>query len=168
MASDPGRESILVYGIGNPALTDDGIGPRLVDDLESSCGLPNISFKKGLVGGLEIVESVAGYGSVLFVDAIRTREGIPGSVYEFSVDDFRETLHLSNLHDISFLTALEMARKLNIPIPERIGILAVEVVEDLVFSEEFSPEVRKCYPAILEKAENQLRRFARPRADPAS
>ena len=87
----------LIYGVGNPILTDDGIGPKLVADLEKSGEFPGWEFTTGAVGGLGILERVQGYPEVVFLDAIKTLNGVPGTVYHCGLEDFRETLHLSAL-----------------------------------------------------------------------
>jgi hypothetical protein len=39
---------------------------------------------------------------------------------------------------VSFLTAIEIGKELGMDIPEEIDILAIEIIEDLVFSENYS------------------------------
>ncbi len=145
------KEKILVMGIGNDILTDDGIGPKLIGDLVKM-GLPaEVSFKTVAVGGLELLEDISGYTRIFMIDAIKTAGGRPGNVYFLSPDDFRASMHISNLHDISFITALELGKKLNYELPSEILIIAVEISEDLEFSETLSPALQKQYPGILSK-----------------
>jgi len=147
---------ILILGIGNEILTDDGIGPKLVKDLSKGMLNPGVQWTTACVGGLEIIELIAGYDQVILIDAIKTRGGIPGSVYLFSPHDFRETLHLSNLHDISFLTALKLGEQLGFSLPSDIQIIAIEIIEDEVFSDEFTPPLKKRYPMILKEIKSYL------------
>ncbi|MFH1160477.1 MAG: hydrogenase maturation protease [bacterium] len=149
--------SVLVLGIGNDILTDDGIGPRIIQQIEKEHFPSLFAFQSATVGGLEILEMIAGYREVIFIDAIKTRDGIPGTIYYLSPDNFKETLHLTNLHDINFLHALELGRKLNIDMPSRIQIIAIEIVEDLEFSESFSPPIQAKFPEILQNVRNYLR-----------
>jgi len=148
---------ILVLGIGNEILTDDGIGVRLVDDLQAKCFSAEIVFDKGTVGGLEILEIIQGYREVLFLDAIKTNEGKPGEIYHMDLSDFLETSHLSNLHDVSFIEAIRLGRELGFDLPEKLHIFAVEIVEDMVFSINFTAEIEKQYPVILDTAEHFIR-----------
>lgn len=152
----------LVLGIGNDILMDDGIGPRLVEDLKENMPLPGVEYQTTTLGGLDILEFVEGYDRVVFIDAIKTRDGVPGSVYEFTTGDFKETLHLSNLHDISFLSAIELGRELEFTIPGTIRIFAIEIVEDLVFGETFTPLVQERYESIREKIHARMREILAP------
>jgi hydrogenase maturation protease len=142
---------ILVLGMGNDILTDDGIGPRLASDLPGMITNSNISFNTACCGGLEIIEYIKGYEKVIIIDAIRTKDGKPGDVNYFKLSDFRETSHLSNLHDITFLTALNLGASLDMGLPADLNIIAVEIIEDREFSEEFTIPLKERYPEILNK-----------------
>ena len=141
----------LILGVGNDILTDDGIGSRLVTDLVKLINIPDVHFNTACCGGLEIVEYIKDFNRVIILDAIRTQGGSPGAVYYFIPSDFRETSHLSNMHDVSFLTALELYDTLNLRLPDEIHIIAVEIAEDMKFSEEFTLQLEERYPEILEK-----------------
>ncbi len=144
------NKKTLILGLGNNILTDDGIGPRLVYDLAGMIRNPCIRFDTASCGGLEILEYIKDYEKVVFIDSIRIHDGKPGDVYYFIPSDFRETSHLSNLHDINFLTALELGNSLGLGLPVDLHIIAVGIIEDMVFSEEFTPELKEKYPVILE------------------
>jgi hydrogenase maturation protease len=145
------KNKTLVLGIGNDILTDDGIGPKLCDFLKEEFYDKPIEFEKLNVGGLEILEFIQGYETVIFLDAIKTVDGQIGEVYLYTPNDFRETLHLSNLHDTNFITALELGRSLDFKIPKNMYIIAVEIKEDMVFSEYFTEELAIRYKEIKQK-----------------
>lgn len=144
----PEKNKTLVLGIGNDILTDDGIGPKLCDFLKGQCLTESIDFEKLNVGGLEVLEFINGYETVVFIDAIKTRNGKIGDVYRFTTDDFKETLHLSNLHDTNFITALELGKSLGFQIPGKMIIIAVEIKEDMVFSSSFTKELSSRFSEI--------------------
>jgi len=141
-------DKILILGMGNDILTDDGIGIRLSQELEKIISHPKISFDTLNIGGLEIIEFLMPYETVIILDAIKTLNGIPGDVYHFIPADFKATSHLDNLHDISFLNALEVGKKLGIHVPSNIQIIAVEIVEDMEFGSDFTPQVQARWEEI--------------------
>ena len=143
------KNKILNHGIGNEILTDDGIGPKLVKRLKDTLTHDNIDFETAFVGGLEVLEFMQGYDTVIFIDAIRTMDGIAGTVYKLRPDDFNTTVHLSSIHDVKFLTAVELGKKLGLNMPGNIHIIAVEIVEDRVFDDNFSPVIREKYEDIF-------------------
>jgi len=149
-------KDILILGLGNDLLTDDRIGPKLVHDLKAGIVHPKVIFETAAVGGLELIEIIRDYKQVMIIDAIKTPDGLAGSVYFLTPAEFRETSHLSNIHDISFLTALHLAKKLHIEITDDIRIIAVEIIEDRVFSETFSPPVQEKYPEVFDTVKNYV------------
>jgi hydrogenase maturation protease len=147
----PDDKKILILGLGNDILTDDGIGPRLANDLSQMITGNDMHFITACCGGLEIMEYIKGYQQVIFIDAIRTKDGNPGDVYYFKPADFRETSHLSSLHDITFLTALNLGNTLDLGLTTDLHIIAVEIIEDMEFSNEFTTPLKTRYPEILKE-----------------
>lgn len=145
---------LLILGVGNRILSDDGIGIKLIEDIRPDIQHPLVHFKTACGGGLEIVEIMEGYEDVIIFDAIKTKGGRPGSIYHFTLADFKDTLHTSSFHDISFLIALEFGKRSGLSVPKNIQILAVEIVEDLYFSENFSKEIQPRYASIKRKIQN--------------
>ncbi|MBU1718154.1 MAG: hydrogenase maturation protease [Bacteroidetes bacterium] len=142
------KKKILIHGIGNEIVTDDGIGPKLVKRLQENLSGVDVDFETAFLGGLEVLEFIQGYQTVIFIDAIRTLGGIPGTVYKLSPENFNSTIHLSSVHDVSFLTAVDLGKKLGLEMPEFIHIVAVEIVEDRVFDDNFSPLIQEKYEEI--------------------
>lgn len=155
------KKNILILGLGNEILTDDSIGPRLGREIFSSLSDSRVAFETAAIGGLELLELIRDYKKVIIIDAIKTLNGKPGDVYFMTPDNFRETSNISNLHDISFLTALELAKKLDISVPAEILIIAVEIVEDLVFSTELTPEVNARFPEIVKEVRDMVSELIR-------
>ena len=139
----------LVLGIGNEILMDDGVGPRVVETLREKMPIPGVDYRTTTLGGLHILELIVGFKWVTFIDAIKTKEGVPGTLYEFTPSDFKETLHLNNLHGVNFLSAIEMGKRIGYSIPEAIHIFAIEILEDQVFGEEFTPPLQERFEATI-------------------
>lgn len=148
---EPKTKDILIVGLGNEVLKDDSIGPKLAFEMQKIFISENITIDTAALGGLELLELIRDYNHVIIIDAIKTLGGIPGSVYYLTPQNFKETSHISNLHDISFLTALDLGKKLGIKIPGKIEIIAIEIVEDMEFGEELTPILNEKYPAIVAK-----------------
>ncbi len=149
----------LVYGLGNPILTDDAVGIRVVERLQRMPGFSGVEFQTGSVGGLEVMEIILGYDRVFFVDAIKTKDGVPGMVYRFGLDDFRETARLSNIHDLSFLTAIRLAKRFEQPLPRNIDIIAIEILEDRVFAERMTPALEDRFESICSEVGLSIRQL---------
>jgi len=147
----------LLLGMGNPILCDDAVGVRLAHDFKRELeGIRELDIVEDCsVGGLNLLDILTGYERVVVLDSIRTTEGVPGEWYYFTAGSLRETLHLTNLHDANFATAMELGRAAGMPLPlsKNIHIFAVEAKENRTFSEQMTPELENAYcryaPGIL-------------------
>jgi hydrogenase maturation protease len=154
----------LLLGMGNPILCDDAVGVRLAHDLkEKLMGISDLDvIEECSVGGLDLLDIISGYDCVLILDSIRTSAGSPGEWYYFTAEALRETVHLTNIHDTNFATALKLGRSVGmaLPTPNDIHIFAVEAKENLVFSEHMTPELEGafscCASAILSEIRELL------------
>ena len=153
------KNKILIQGIGNEILTDDGIGPKLVKRLKGNLFRKDIDFETAFIGGLELLEYIQGYHTVIFIDAIKTKDGIPGTVYKLSPENFNTTIHLSSIHDASFLTSVELGKKLGLNMPAFIHIIAVEIVEDRIFDDKFSVKILEKYEEIYMEVKEIIERI---------
>jgi hydrogenase maturation protease len=157
------EEKILVLGMGNPILTDDGVGLRLVDDLRESFPLPGVEYHTASAGGLEILEGIQGYDAVVMVDGIRTRGGVPGTVYRFPLGALPHTSHVSSLHAVGLPSAIALGRRIGLALPEAIQVIAIEIVEDLVACERFTPQIEDRYGGILQEVGTWIEEFVKER-----
>ncbi len=140
----------LILGIGNAALCDDGVGIRVAAEVGKRISDPGITVAEACDGGLALLEAFLGYDHVLLIDAIQTRGGIPGNIYELSPDDLLSARHLSSPHQVDFATALELGKTLGLPMPSRIDIVAVEAGDVTTFLDRCTPEVEKAIPVAVE------------------
>lgn len=150
------RENIIVVGLGNKVLGDDGIGVHLANDLEMKIGSDEITFMTSENGGLEMIDLLKDHHKAFIIDGIRTPDGNPGDIYFMDSKDFMETLHISSSHDVDFRTALKLAGKIDLKMPDKISIIAVEVLEEKVFSEVLTEPLRVKYNDILQLTMNSI------------
>ena len=89
---------------------------------------------------------IVGYDQVIIVDAIQTQNGKVGQIYRLEPADFSFSKHTSSPHTTNLATALELGRMINLAIPQKITIFAIEVSDVSTFSEECTYEVEKIIP----------------------
>ncbi len=139
--------SILVLGLGNPILGDDGVGWRVAEEVRAALAERNdagIEIDCASLGGLSLMERVLGYSRVILIDAMETGEGTVGQVEAFPLEALPNPMlgHTSSAHDTSLLTALSAAQAMGQPIPGRIDMVAIEVRQSYDFSEELTPPIQ--------------------------
>jgi hydrogenase maturation protease len=139
----------LVLGIGNPILSDDGVGIRVAREVEQNLNDPHVTVSETSAAGLSLLDSMLGYDKVIIVDAIQTKEGKAGQVYRMKPEDFSSAKRLSSPHQINLVTALELGKMLNLTMPREIAVFAVEAKDIATFSEKCTPKVEKAIPEVV-------------------
>ena len=140
----------LVLGVGNPILSDDGVGIHVARILNER-RFPGVEIDELPASGLELLDIIHGYERVIIIDSIKTDGGSPGDLYELREEDFEKTIHGSSPHGINIATALAMGRKI-IPdqMPKEVLFFAIEAKDTVNLSEELTPEVASAVPAIVD------------------
>ena len=146
----------LVLGIGNPIIGDDGVGFRVIEALEVNPPHVDTSFTASDVSGFAILDFIVDYDEVIIVDAIQTVNGKPGDIYRLALDDFRVTKHTPSAHDVDLPTALEIGKILNMHLPRRISIVAIEIPDSYEFSNDLTPPIRDAVPVAVQMVKDIL------------
>jgi hydrogenase maturation protease len=138
-------ERLLVLGLGNPILGDDGVGWRvaaLAGERLAAAG-QTIEVDCVAVGGLALMERLVGYDRVVLVDAVQGSGDRPGTVKVRALADIpsREAGHLDSAHDVPIMMALETGRTLGASLPREIAVVSVEAVRVDTFGEALTPAV---------------------------
>lgn len=141
----------LVLGIGNPLISDDGIGTIVAQGLQTKLDNDLCDFKYINISGMNLIDIIQGYKNLVVVDGKMTHEGIPGDVSFFTIDTYFGMTHLDNYHDVSFRDLITLGRSLDLDIPPNVHIVAIEIVEDTIFSDKLSILLQNYYDSIFEK-----------------
>jgi hydrogenase maturation protease len=148
----------LIIGLGNPFFTDDGVGPLLARRIHEHLGSPDVDLAELAAGGVELMETMVGYGRAVIIDAILTGKGAPGSCYLLDLDHCPPTRHANMSHEIGLLEGLELGRRLGLLVPDSIRIYAIEVVDPLTFGTAMSDEVKREIPRIALQIASEIGR----------
>ncbi len=149
---------LLVLALGNDILGDDGVGFAAARLLKKELPEDFADIQETAESGLALLDFLEGYDKALLLDAISTGKCPPGTILEYSSEDFCKITapspHFAGLPEI-----LQMAEKLNIPFPKDILILAMEIENPLVLTERLSPEIQKALPEFVKRAKKILRQL---------
>jgi len=147
----------LVLGLGNPILSDDGVGHYVARALEEKLNRPDVTVTQASVAGLDFLDLLTGYDKAIIIDTIQTRGGKTGKVYRLKPEAFDHTKNQSTPHHLNFATVLELGKRLNIPLPGKIVIYAVEADDVNTFSDKCTPEVAKVIPMVTDMVMREVR-----------
>ena len=141
-----GHRTLLIVGLGNPILGDDGVGWRVAEAVGAM--LPAEEVVCLALGGLSLMERLVGYRQAIIIDAIQTRGGTPGDVYTLPLDALPNLSagHTTAIHDTSLQNALALGRRMGATLPTEINVVAIEAERVYDFSETLSPAVAAAIP----------------------
>lgn len=150
----------LIIGLGNPILTDDGIGVLVAEEVRAHLnGTPGIDIKEVSVGGLTLMETMVGYDRVILIDALYRPGGIPGTFHRLNLEDLHSlspSQHLSSPHDVTLSTAIDVGRKMGMTLPDKITIFAIEVENITDFSDQPTPAVASAVPMVVQAVLHEI------------
>ena len=150
----PPVRPLLVLGIGNILLSDEGIGVRVVEAMRELSLPAHVELCDGGTGGLDLVEMIADRQKVVVVDAMQT-DAPPGTILRLTPDDLVSPApgRLS-VHEVSLLDALAMARQIGEP-PGEVVILGVQ--PGLIdWGLELTPEIANVVPELIRRVRTEL------------
>lgn len=140
----------LVVGLGNPILGDDGVGWRVAERVREAVDDSEVDVLCLSLGGLSLVEHLAGYRRAIIVDAMTTGAA-PGSLHRFAARDLDElgVQHTASVHDLSLRSALAFARELGLDLPDDIRVVGVETRPEFEFGEGLGEAVGRAVPLAV-------------------
>ncbi|MFP4212972.1 MAG: NiFeSe hydrogenase maturation protease [Desulfohalobiaceae bacterium] len=146
-------QKLLVLGVGNILLKDEGLGVHAVQDLQQESWPIGVDFMDGGTFTQDVFYLFEGYKQVLVLDIIRAG-GEPGSMYHITEQDLiRDKQQALSLHDIDLLDSLRMAELAGHK-PE-LEVLGLEP-EKIDWGLEMTPALQQAYPGLLQKARQRI------------
>ena len=121
------QKKTVVLGLGNPIMSDEGIGPAIIQQfMDKVEDYAHIEFMDVGTGGFSLLYHLEGVDKVVFVDCALMGE-VPGTIRRFTCDQVQTVKKLSHfsLHEGDLLTLIEKARELG-QCPEEIVIFGIE------------------------------------------
>lgn len=152
------EQSILVMGVGNPLMRDEGIGPRVVETLREAFVFPdNVDIVDAGTMGLTILELLRGVDQLVVVDAVKDTGHEPGTVMLLTPEEMAPTQIMHSLHDTALVDVLDTAALLDAA-PETIAVcVQIDAIEEWVL--ELSAPVEAAVPVAAAAVLDQLERL---------
>jgi hydrogenase maturation protease len=129
-------ERVLILGLGNTLLTDDGAGvlaARRAGELLSEDD--DIEVAEAEVAGFALIDLLDGYQRAVIIDALTSGDGAPGAISRHTLAEFSPFSHLAAGHEIDLPTAVALAREMGGSPPDEIHIVCIEAEDVLTLGE---------------------------------
>lgn len=150
-------DKVVVLGIGNVLLADEGIGVLAVKVLEEFFEVPseNVELVDGGVGSFQLLPYIEKAKRLLVIDAI-AKGSPPGTLHKFTKDTLpKQILEKLSIHEVSFLDILTLAEMRGFS-PEELVVLGLEP-ESLEMRYGLSPSVKANFIPLIEAVVSQLK-----------
>ena len=130
---------ILILGIGNILLKDEGIGVRVIEAMQKMELPPDIELCDGGTAGADLLDIVADRQKLIVIDTADA-DVPPGTVLKLKPEDLaKEDKAEVSLHEFGLTQTLFMAAQLNCA-PKEVVIFGIKPFE-LSLSTELSPQI---------------------------
>ncbi len=151
-------KKLLVMGIGNMLLTDDGVGVFAAQKLIEETFPENVKVLEAGTFTHDIFYLFEGYDAVLVLDIVHAK-GEPGSIYRLSESDLvdNEKQRLS-IHDIDLIDSLSMAERLHGSRPT-LYVLGMEPHDYTSWNIGLSEPVQKKFDAFLDVTRQEINKI---------
>ena len=159
-------DDIVVLGVGNLLLSDEGVGPTTIAYLGRRWSFPpGVELVDGATAGLELMNLFGEAAHIIVVDTVRGGAE-PGALYRFHPDEVPvDVSYRASIHQLSFVDAWQMARLLGAA-PD-ITVIGVEPADMSTPRVGLTPTIEARLPVIEELVLEELARLGvRPEPRP--
>jgi len=132
---------VLLLGIGNTVLTDDGVGIYAVREAREAAEKTGIVVKEAEVAGFALLDILTGFDAVVVVDAVKVEGHAPGDVFLVDPQSMPPSLHLVAAHQVDLPTALALGTEVGAHMPSEVRVVGVQIEIDHTFGTEPTPAV---------------------------
>ncbi len=143
-----GRRPVLVLGIGNILLRDEGVGVRVIEQMQKMHLPDDVELVDGGTAGADLLDVLAERRKIIVIDAVQA-DCEPGTVLRFTADDLVRPDGVGmSLHELGLGEALTMTRQLGCA-PEDVVVFGIKP-KDIRWGLELSEEVAASVPKVVE------------------
>ncbi len=148
--------SVVVLGIGNTLMQDDGIGVRVIQALAENYVMPsNVRLIEGGIAGLRLLPDLAWAEELLIIDAFNGG-GPPGTLYRFGPEKLLSGRGpLMSAHEVGIAEVLSVADFMGRK--PRTHIIGVQPQEVRTVGLELTPPLHTALPRVVAAAVEALR-----------
>lgn len=140
---------VLILGMGNPILSDDGVGLSVARMLRGNIREADVAFSSMI--GLNLFDLILGYDIIFIIDAMTAGGGEAGELKKISEHDRCGTLHLFSSHGLNIFELMELGSCCGFEMPSLKAVYGIEIGSEIAFGEQLSGALTEKLPAIVEQ-----------------
>jgi hydrogenase maturation protease len=150
LREDGTEAKLLVLGLGNDLLSDDGFGPAVAEACRDGLnGRPEVRVETAAVGGFHLLDLLQGHERALVVDVVRTGAHPPGTLLEWPMARSAASGGRMRSHALDLATALAFGRAVGFSLPASVSLLVAEADDLVTLREGLTPPLRDAVPEAV-------------------
>jgi hydrogenase maturation protease len=141
-------EKIMILGVGNLLLRDEGIGVHAAVNLQNFPLPDHVEVVEGGTDGFKLFHLIMEADRLIVVDCVKGGDE-PGSIYRFDIEDYDHfpDVYKTSVHQISIEEVITLSGTMRTP--PRTTIVGIEP-DEVFMSMELSETIRSKLPKALE------------------
>lgn len=145
---------ILVLGVGNLLLSDEGVGVHVAQRMMTMDMPPEVQVVEGGTDGFGLVNVITEADRMILIDAVRGG-GQPGSIYRFEIEDCPPypDIFKTSVHQISILEVINLSSLIGST--PRTTIIGIEPA-CMEMGMSLSPVVAAKVPAVIRMVQEEV------------
>jgi len=146
-------EGLVIVGMGNPLLSDDGVGLHAARALGRS--FPAAAVQTIPMIGMDLLDLIAGHNSLCLVDAMTSGAVPVGAVTR--LQEPGQGLHIASSHGPDLHVVLSLGRSLGLHIPHIILIYGIEIGRNIPYGETLTPGLQAGFNSAIQRIAADMR-----------
>ncbi len=145
---------ILVLGVGNLLLSDEGVGVHVAQRMMTMDMPPEVQVVEGGTDGFGLVNVITEADRMILIDAVKGG-GQPGSIYRFEIEDCPPfpDIFKTSVHQISILEVINLSSLIGST--PRTTIIGIEPA-CMEMGMELSPAVEAKVPRVIQMIKEEV------------
>ena len=107
------------------------------------------------MAGFKTVQLLTPYDRAVIIDCMRDQDRI-GQVWTLREEELGQGSSIIS-HGVTLRSALDLARRLSLPLPQELLVYVIGVEDPYTFGEQFTPAVERALPAAAGRIAGELR-----------
>jgi hydrogenase maturation protease len=153
------NKRIIVLGVGNELLSDEGIGVHVIKALQKKNSLPpEVEVMEGGTDGFGLINIITDTDRLIVIDSIKGGSE-PGTLYKFDIEDAPATpdLFKTSVHQIGILEVINLSSLIGkTPKTTVIGIEPQTISTGMQLSEPVRAKIPRVIELVKEEVEKSM------------
>lgn len=146
--------------LGNDLLADDAFGGAVAAQFRS-LSPTGVDVVETAAAGFALFDHLLGAARLVVIDTILTGTAAPGTLHVFREADLA-AVPGGSPHYVGLFETLALGRKLGLPVPEEVVIVAVEAADCVTVGGSMHPAVAAALPDVVELVQEIISGTAEP------